>query len=71
VILTPDPKLDVPWAASAWGHTLRSDCFDRDAFESFFDAHAGNGPEEVCTPGTDFRQPDGTLDLPVECDSLP
>src|SRR5262245_6355923 len=34
-IMTPDPRLDVPFAASAWGFTLRANCFDAEAFRSF------------------------------------
>jgi hypothetical protein len=71
VILTPDPLLDTQWAASAWGHTLRAKCFDREAFKSFFDEHVGNGPEQVCVPGQDFRNADGTLDLPPGCETAP
>lgn len=71
VILTPDPELDVEWAASAWGHTLRASCFDAEAFDCFFDAHVGNGPEQVCAPGQDFRKADGTLDLPAGCGTSP
>jgi hypothetical protein len=71
VILTPDPKLDVEWAASAWGHTLRASCFDAEAFDCFFDAHVGQGPEKVCAPGQDFRNPDGTLDVPAGCGESP
>jgi hypothetical protein len=71
VILTPDPLLDTQWAASAWGQTLRAQCFDRDAFKNFFDEHVGHGPEQVCVPGQDFRNADGTLDLPPGCDSTP
>ena len=35
VILTPDPTLDVRFAAAAWGHVLRASCFDRQAFGDF------------------------------------
>ena len=53
-IMTPDPKLDVPFAASAWGYTLRAKCFDPDAFRSFAMRHRGQAPEELCADGTDF-----------------
>jgi hypothetical protein len=53
VILTPDPDLDVRFAASAWGFTLRANCFDRDAFSSFFAAHYDHAPESICGGGTD------------------
>jgi hypothetical protein len=53
IILTPDPELDVRFAASAWGFTLRANCFDRDAFAAFQDAHYGRGPESICGGGVD------------------
>jgi hypothetical protein len=58
VLLVPDPLLDVRWAASSWGYTLRADCFDADAFSDFYVAHAGKSPAPeavVCVTGTDFR----------------
>jgi hypothetical protein len=58
VLLLPDPELDVAWAASAWGYTLRADCFDPEVFSSFYVAHAGQppAPEAVlCGSGFDFR----------------
>ena len=63
VILTLDPLLDVAWAASAWGFTLRADCFEPDVFREFYIAHVGRGPENICAPGTDFR--DGSF--PANC----
>lgn len=53
VIMTPDPELDVRFAASAWGYTLRANCFDRDTFSSFYSAHYDHGPESICGGGTD------------------
>jgi hypothetical protein len=53
IILTPDPELDVRFAASAWGFTLRANCFDRGAFAAFQDAHYGHGPESICGGGVD------------------
>lgn len=58
VLLVPDPELDVAWAASAWGHTLRADCFDAEVFSSFYLAHAGQPPAPeagLCGSGFDFR----------------
>jgi hypothetical protein len=49
VIMAPDPTLDVPFAASAWGYTLRAQCFDRDRFASFIQRHANMGPENFPT----------------------
>jgi hypothetical protein len=47
VIVAPDPTLDVRFAATAWGHTLRAPCFDRAAFASFIMDHADQGPESI------------------------
>jgi hypothetical protein len=49
VILAPDPTLDVPFAASAWGYTLRAKCFDRDRFAAFIQRRANMGPENFPT----------------------
>ncbi len=59
IILTPDAELDVPWAASSWGYTLRADCFDADAFGAFANEHLGHAPENICggTPGLETRCP--------------
>jgi len=57
-LLVPDPDLDVPWAASAWGFTLRADCFDPQAFTKFYLEHAGQAPApeaSLCGSGFDFR----------------
>ncbi|HET7539010.1 MAG TPA: DUF3105 domain-containing protein [Polyangiaceae bacterium] len=53
-ILAPDPTLPSRWAATAWGHSLTTDCFDRAAFQSFYDANIGHGPEDTCTDGADL-----------------
>jgi hypothetical protein len=56
LILAPDPELDVRFAASAWGFTLRSDCFDRETFRSFYSEHYDHAPESICGGGTDPSQ---------------
>jgi len=64
VLIVPDPELDVRWAASAWGFTLRAECFATEAFTDFYLAYAGAGtaPEAfVCTPGNDLRAPDADV----------
>lgn len=48
IILTPDPELDTRWAASSWGHVLRADCFDEQAFGAFASEHVGRAPENIC-----------------------
>ncbi len=52
-LMTPDPKLDVPFAASAWGWTLRAKCFDTDAFRAFALRHYNQGREDICSDGDD------------------
>src|SRR2546423_289122 len=63
ILLTPDPLLDVRFAASAWqgpaydnggpgtGYTLRAPCFDAVAFAAFVTAHYARGPEDLCYDG--------------------
>jgi hypothetical protein len=45
LIVTPDPTLDVPFAAASWGHILRARCFDRALFAAFVTANANHAPE--------------------------
>ena len=61
VVMTPDANLDVKFAASAWGWTLRANCFDPVAFTAFSQAHYGQGPEVLCAEGQDLSLgvPDG------------
>jgi hypothetical protein len=54
MVMTPDPNLDVKFAASAWGWTLRADCFDPDTFGAFISAHYAQGREAVCGDGDDL-----------------
>ena len=67
VILVPDPSLDVRFAASAWGWTLRADCFDEAAFAEFVAAHYGEAPENICGGGWNYEPTDGMLALPPSC----
>jgi hypothetical protein len=73
LILTPDPLLDVGWAASAWGFTLRASCFEPEVFTAFYADRRGHGAEAVCSSGIELRNADGTLALPAGCgeSSLP
>jgi len=50
-VITPDPLLDVPVAAAAWGWTYRAQCFDLQTLVDFARAHYGNGPEATCYDG--------------------
>ncbi len=53
VVVTPDPQLDVPFAAAAWTWTLRAACFDPDSFAWFIGQHLGKAPEDTCEDGID------------------
>ncbi len=53
MLLVPDPSLDVPVAAAAWGFTYEepAPCVDPGSIQAFIDAHYGNGPEQLCLQG--------------------
>jgi hypothetical protein len=51
VVITPDPLLDVPVAAAAWGWTYRADCLDLPSLIDFARAHYGQGTEDLCNDG--------------------
>ncbi len=53
-VLLPDPTLDVRWAMSAWGFTLRASCVDTAAFGKFYGEHYAMAPENFCNPGVAF-----------------
>jgi hypothetical protein len=53
IVLAPDPTLDVRWAASAWGWTLRAQTFDAAAFDAFFNDHYDRASESICGGATD------------------
>jgi uncharacterized protein DUF3105 len=65
ITITPDPLLDVPFAAAAWGFALTSQCFDLPALGAFIDAHYAMGPENFCVPGFDPTAPDAGV--PADC----
>jgi len=52
-VITPDPLLDVPIAASAWGFTYRARCIDEASLAAFAREHYGKGPEILCGKGQD------------------
>ena len=64
-IVTPDPLLDTTFAASAWGWSLRSDCFDLPALGAFIDAHYAQAPENFCSDGFDPTAPGSGV--PADC----
>ena len=53
LILTPDPELDTPIAAAAWGATYTATCIDIPSLQAFTKDHYGRGPEDVCGDGND------------------
>jgi hypothetical protein len=53
LIVVPDPTLDIPVAAAAWGHGYRAHCVDDPSLRAFVDAHYGLAPEDFCSPGID------------------
>ena len=65
IVITPDPLLEVPFAAAAWGFALTSQCFDLPALGAFIDAHYGLAPENFCIDGVDVTAPDAGI--PADC----
>lgn len=57
VIVLPDPQLDVPFAAAAWGHMLKADCFDEALVAAFVSDHYARAPENICGAGVDPTDP--------------
>jgi uncharacterized protein DUF3105 len=51
-VITPDPLIDVPVAAAAWGWTYTAACVDIPTLQQFALQHYGQGPETLCSPGT-------------------
>ncbi|MEO7109391.1 MAG: DUF3105 domain-containing protein [Polyangiaceae bacterium] len=50
-VLTPDPLLDVPVAAAAWGWTYKAQCVDPTTLTQFTKDHYDQGLEEICANG--------------------
>jgi hypothetical protein len=65
IVVTPDPLLDVPFAAAAWGHSLTGDCFDAQLVQEFSDAHYGMNYENFCSDGVDPTDP--AAGYPTDC----
>jgi hypothetical protein len=59
IVLTPDPTLDVRWAAAAWTWTLRAACFDPSAFAAFVTQHYDGPDTEGACPGSLDRSATG------------
>ena len=70
VTVTPDPLLDVRFAASSWGYALKSACFDLPALGAFMDAHYAMAPENSCYDDNfDPTSPDAGI--PADCGQEP
>lgn len=50
-VITPDPLLDVPIAAAAWGTSYRAQCLDVPSLVEFLKTTYGQGPESLCGNG--------------------
>jgi hypothetical protein len=51
IVITPDPLLDVPVAAAAWGWTYKAECVDQPTLTGFLKDNYGLGPEDTCADG--------------------
>jgi hypothetical protein len=51
-VITPDPLIDVPVAAAAWGWTYKAECVDLPTLKAFAAAHYAMGTEDFCSNGT-------------------
>jgi hypothetical protein len=54
VIIAPDPLLDVPVAAAAWGWIYKAQCVDEPSMIQFAKDHYAQSPENICVPGQTF-----------------
>jgi hypothetical protein len=54
VIIAPDPELDVPVAAAAWGWTYKAQCVDAPTLTAFAREHYAKSPENICASGRSF-----------------
>lgn len=53
LMVVPDPNLETPFAAIAWGYYLEGDCFDSERVTEFVNAHYGKNYENICNAGID------------------
>jgi Protein of unknown function (DUF3105) len=65
-VLTPDPELETPIGASAWGATYVATCLDPASLSQFLANVYGSGPEHTCAPGRDPEDPEAGL---PDCDA--
>ncbi len=50
-VITPDPLIDYPVSAAAWGWTYNAACLDLPTLEAFAKGHYGQSPETECANG--------------------
>jgi hypothetical protein len=50
-VITPDPLIETPIAAVAWGHVYRAACVDSASLAEFAKLHYAKGPENLCAAG--------------------
>lgn len=50
-VITPDPLIDTPIAAVAWGFVYRAACVDSTSLVDFAKARYAKGPENLCAAG--------------------
>lgn len=51
IVIAPDPKLETPIAAAAWGFTYKADCVDAPTLSKFIADNYALAPEDFCSPG--------------------
>ena len=66
IVLTPDPDLETPIAAGAWGATYTATCIDKASLAKFVADVYGKGTEATCFNGKDWDNPEAGLPT---CDS--
>ena len=54
IIIVPDPTIETPVAAAAWGFTYKADCIDTPTLTQFMNENYALGPEDICAAGRAF-----------------
>jgi hypothetical protein len=52
VVATPDPLLESPVAAVAWGRVYQADCVDAESLRGFYVSALAHAPEDTCAEGS-------------------
>jgi hypothetical protein len=63
-LVLPYPSLGVAFAAVAWGHYLRAECFDAELVSTFIDNFYGQSYEDTCVAGFDPSSKPATCGKP-------